>query len=323
MEITRYIKHNANWPQTLTLPPYNLTIAHFPPYYHLYYKNYPTNNIQWEANGLILNEEGEIVCYGYNKEISFEKLNKEGRRPHVTQFVDGFWFWVWNDGKRWHYSTPSHFDAYSHPITNQTSFGDYIDELCGATLTTYLPPTCTYMFQLVEDKVWYYGRRNMDTLDFERGVPYLGKNCAQVHIFSNGMWDPILFKHIEQASTTELGCTFWNDERYANVPYHYYKPRTLDVKEIVKKWYAGKEIKGFARLLYFELDTYLRTLDNMYQQLRALPNIRFNLILNKLNKPLNSIFKEAREEAASTMYEYYRNRQSQLILNANLKFYLY
>ena len=321
MELIRFIRKHKYWLSELSKEPYNIQITYKPPYYHLYCP-YPTTTLQHETNGIVLNEENEIVCYGFNSACSLLKLNKNGRRPQVTQFVDGFWFWVWNDGRRWHYTTPTYFDAYEQPITNQTSFGTYIEELAGGSLTNYLTPTFTYMFQLVENKVWYFGKRSMQSLDFEDGIPPFIEGCAPIHVFSSGMWDSILFAHIEKASTTELGCTFWNDELWANKPYAHYKPRKFNMMEVVNKYFNGEKIEGFARPLVDEIDIYLHTLEEAYNKVHARTTTKFKLILTKLNEPLKSIFREM-DELNIDVYEYYKKNKAQLIKNANLNFYLY
>lgn len=320
LELLRFLRANENWQHILTQPPYNIKITYIPPYYHLYCAN-PTTTLQRETNGIVLNEKLDVVCYGFNAAAPLSSLNKENEKAKVTQFVGGYWFWVWNDGK-WHFTTPTHFDAYEMPITNKISFGAYIDKITNNTLTHYLIPTYTYMFQLVEDKVWYYGKRSMQSLDFEKGIPYFEMGCAPIHIFSNAMWDDVIFTKLEKASDTELGCTFWNDELWVNKPYKHYKLRHFNIKEVVRKYFNNEEVSGFARPLIDEIDTYINTLDNVYKKLHTQSKVQFTLTLLKMEEPLRSIFKKIYDSKID-VYTYYKEHQSQLIENANLHFYLY
>ena len=207
LKLLKLINSNKRWRETLSAPPYNLTIKEDGDYILIKYNQLfsdLSNKIVQEARGLIIKKKNgkyTPVCMPFTKFFCFGDPNAKPdlkklyhrNKWCIEEKIDGSLIKLWYDNGAWHISTNGTINAECAEVQfAMHGINNYKDLFLYASKDkidySKLDKQFTYMFELIgmENKVivpydiediYYLGRRNNYTL-YE--VPYAVDDCLGV-----------------------------------------------------------------------------------------------------------------------------------------------
>lgn len=193
LELIKLLKNNDNWRETLSKPPYCLTIKEEDDFILFKYSQVDSDfnePIVRECRGIILDKDFNPVCVPFFKFGNYGESycpDIDWSSAQVQEKIDGSLIKVWFYNGEWKVSTNGTIDAYKSDIgqsifsvidTPYKTFGNLFD--CAKTnsglMLNQLNKDCTYMFELVSPynkvvvpykdiKVYHIGTRNNKTLE--------------------------------------------------------------------------------------------------------------------------------------------------------------
>lgn len=166
LELIKFLENNSNWKETLSQPPYCLTIKEEDGFNLLKYSQVDSNfnyELVRECRGIILDKHLKPVCIPFFKFGNYGESycpDIDWKSARVQEKVDGSLIKVWFYDGKWRVSTNGTIDAYKSDIGQSIfsvmnipyqTFGGLFDkakENCGLDFDR-LDKNKTYMFELV------------------------------------------------------------------------------------------------------------------------------------------------------------------------------